>query len=97
MKAHELINTREKWTTGTLARDKEEQKVEYDSPQAVCWCMWGAICKLYPFIKKNGEYNYERAQINKKIELATQGLSPGNWNDSSTYEQVFNLLKKLDI
>ena len=41
--ARALVDTPEKWTWGTIARDASGRSVPFDSPSAVCFCAYGAV------------------------------------------------------
>jgi hypothetical protein len=43
---YELIEDKQHWTTGALARDKDGNWVPPESEQAVCWCVAGAAYKV---------------------------------------------------
>lgn len=48
MKLSQLLDKPEKWTKGASARDKSGEVVSPDSPNAICWCLAGAMrrCRL---------------------------------------------------
>ena len=41
--ARALIAAPETWTQGEFARDKSGERVSWQSPQAVQFCVWGAL------------------------------------------------------
>jgi hypothetical protein len=41
-----LIDTPEKWTQDAWARDKDGKRLEYSDPDAVCYCVFGAVNKV---------------------------------------------------
>ena len=45
MNAKELIRDRDNWTQGTMARDKNGKGVLAYSPDAVCFCVTGALTR----------------------------------------------------
>lgn len=47
MKVRELLSDESKWTKGYYARDKYLHLVSYDDPQAVKFCLMGALDKCY--------------------------------------------------
>lgn len=91
MKVKDLLNSRARWTRGKCARDKHGHGVEPLSPRACRWCLIGAIDKCYP--EDNG-------QIFRKI---VDGISPvtgeclSGWNDRVGFEQVRDLVRRLDV
>lgn len=42
----ELLAVPERWTKGWFARDKEWNPRAADSPDATCWCLYGAAMKV---------------------------------------------------
>jgi hypothetical protein len=42
---YELFQDKSKWTTGEFARDNSGYSMSFDSPDAVCWCLHGALDK----------------------------------------------------
>ena len=44
--AKDLITPREQWTRGALARDEKRNEIEPNDPDAVCWCLGGALGKV---------------------------------------------------
>ncbi len=93
MKMHELLDSPEKWTQGAWGRNKDGIPSSIDP---VCWCLIGASDQCYNY--------YESMEARQKIrqELQKRDLdytSIANWNDDPkrTFEEVQQLLKKLDI
>jgi len=75
------------WTQGELARDKQGNAVRPEDPNAVCWCVEGAI--------KAAGCNEKWRQI--KEVLKEHGSFPAyRWNDDSdrTKEEVLEMLDK---
>lgn len=94
MKAHELLNTPEKWTKGAFAKDHTGCNVNYNSALAICFCLGGAINRCY----NNPEDVFVNAnKIGKFLNLPNLKLT--EWNDAPerTYEEVITILKELDI
>ena len=44
-RAIDLITDKSRWTAGEDARDVGGTVIEPNSPEAVCWCGWGAMCR----------------------------------------------------
>jgi hypothetical protein len=88
MKIHELLSDETKWTQNVHARDKDGHPLWSSHPQAVCWCLMGAVDKCYPGTNRVGEL------IVSKIKMPID-----EWNDllERTYEDVYSLVKNLDI
>jgi hypothetical protein len=45
-RAKALIADPEHWTKGTLARDAKGNYANYNGPEATCFCMRGALCRV---------------------------------------------------
>lgn len=94
MKIHELLDSPSKWTKGHYARDKDGENVAPRSVMACCWCLAGAVLKCYEF--------EARGEVSRKISDAVRerkGEGYVSWNDdrATRYEEVFDLVKKLDV
>lgn len=92
MKISTLLNRKSKWTKSAFARDIDGKVVKHNSPEAVCWCLSGAVDKCYPDSAKNTEV---RKAIHK--ELGHCGMMFWNDNLKTTYTQVRTLVRKLKI
>ena len=92
MKIKELLSDPSKWTQGKIARDSSMNEIHPNDPQAVCWCLIGAVRKCYP-----GHYDYEN--LCKRIVEQTKEEFLFNWNDSptTTFSDVKSLVEELDI
>jgi hypothetical protein len=70
---------RKGWTQGAFARNAAGDAIGSYSPNAVYWCLYGALCAAYPddaeWIKA---YNKVRLEIQKKSLFDI----PISWNDS---------------
>lgn len=102
MKIRELFSSPEKWTKGCYARTSGHAQIppfDPDFQNAACYCLIGAVKRCYsPF---------QETEIIEKIvkELSIcptpheeyRGI--GDWNDdpARTFEEVKDLVDKLDI
>lgn len=99
MKAHELIANPENWTTDENARDSEGRPVNSNDPNAVSFCLLGALGKCYPGIN---DYRIAKAKV-----LVAAGLPEGDpvkdtfalidFNDNGTHTKVVEALRKADV
>lgn len=89
MKVHELLSNETRWAKNEFSVNMKGKPVAPNSPDAVRWCVVGAIVKCYR----------EDNDINNVIDkLEANGIqSIEKWNDKSTYETVIEKLKELDI
>jgi hypothetical protein len=90
MKVHELLNSPDKWTQRASARDVNNHVCLSDSANAKCWCLLGAISKVYPCS--------DFMRVVKKVANVTKENIP-SWNDrpERTFDDVRNLCLELDI
>ncbi len=99
MKAHELLSTSDKWTTGAYSVDKDDSAFGiYDthiSPEAVKFCTVGALIRCYGY--ESPAYFDKRNLLENKLFDDTGCNDVTSWNDNSTYEEVHRVLKELDI
>jgi hypothetical protein len=114
MKAHELIDSPEKWTQLAQARNAHGAEVSYWDRNAVCWCALGAILKAYPgncygdlerILAAYREPDGPAAMAINRFDLVFkrltkalgQKMTVNDWNDSSDWQTVHDMLVKLDI
>lgn len=89
-----LIDTPKKWTKGALARAESGEPIYTDDPEAVCFCLHGAVNRV------SGHQEHLRRGAKDKIALAIDTMYPGygiaEFNDSSetTHEMMLELLDK---
>lgn len=85
LKAADLIEPPEKWTTGVLARDAFGNAVDSDDPSACSWCAVGAIYAVSPDLR------VARSARNR-LGAITRAQRPdtwiGDWNDENTQAEV---------
>jgi len=90
MKAHELIDSPEKWTTGAMARNADGRGVNPRSLQAVCFCAMGAITSCYGI-------NATTRQLIDLVKVHINNSSLSDWNDRAGWQTVYSTLKEMDI
>mgnify|MGYP001559165452 CR=1 FL=1 len=97
MKILELLDGPEKWTQGAFARDRRGEDVDSDRPEAVCWCLSGAITKCHLDSLRSA------AEIDNKLRNTCEALygtsNYVDWQDrpDTTFEQVRALLVLADV
>jgi hypothetical protein len=91
MKVSEFLSDRSRWTQHATARDASGDITHPDSPNAVCFCLLGAIYK-------STDSAIERILTIKKIENHVKEFT-GLWNDAPgrQFEEVKALLVELDL
>jgi hypothetical protein len=101
MKAKELLDDASKWTQGVLARDSESRGCYPVSPEAMSWCVVGALCRIYEDERKLLDaihlvgkaiadlYDYNQLTVDE-IE---------DWNDDPerTFDDVRKVLETADV
>ncbi len=98
MKAYELLDSPEKWTKGSLARDVNNIVAHELGSEAVCWCTAGAIYRCYPDIEKRRQA-FNRLETYLELTQSYAKSTVPSWNDAldTPYEEVVSTLKKLNI
>jgi hypothetical protein len=96
MKAHELLDSPEKWGQYTAARDSKGQPVHPRKPEACSWCLIGALHKCYPDLGIIAMSDKIHEHLRTKHDHHN-GIPDWNDTDDRTYEEVVTLLKELDI
>jgi hypothetical protein len=74
------------WTQGALARDAVGQEVEPDSPDAVCWCLIGAMQRgagpTYPNYAALRDTLRQDLGIRREFEALGEEVTLTRWNDT---------------
>lgn len=80
------------WTQNAYARDEKGNKVPHRSPDATCWCTYGAINRAYQHPDA-----YHRAVSLLTPHIGTPYLM--KWNDDRhrTKEEVLEAFRKAGI
>ena len=93
MKVYELIDSPEKLARGAFARDSKQERVTYDSPQAVAWCIVGGIKRCY-LVSEQEEtiLKLDRLLRSKKMDSFITTFS-----DHHSFEKVQAILKEADV
>lgn len=92
MKVHELLSSPDKWTKGAYARNDAGYAVPATDPEAVSFCLLGAIQRCY----------LDRSDVKARLFEACYTsfyMGPINYNDAktTTHADVIRLVKDLDI
>lgn len=98
MKVHELLDSSEKWAKGYYAYDSEGKEVGEFHAHACQWCLAGAVYRCYYDRDHPWMENSDIQQVYQKIQQRI-GQVIHLWNDAPerTYEEVYSLVKELDI
>jgi len=92
VKVQELLISEDNWTRHVLARNLENEPTFSNDSDAVCWCLVGAIAKCY------GSNEPKRIKVINKVERSVKiGIAKWNGNRDRTFEDVKNLVLKLNI
>lgn len=91
-KIRDIFATESKWCKRNFARDASGKPVHIDDPNAVCWCLAGALDLCYP-IRHTPTFLTAVGKIYAKIGTVSISL----WNDKHGYDAVKALVDELDI
>jgi len=97
MKVRDLLTDESKWTKHVYALDaKKNPLADPLNPNAVCWCLGGAIEKCYPILAERLAI-YTR--ITQRVKPEEVGSYVHRWNDTvgRTFAEVRALVEELDI
>lgn len=96
----EYLNSPDRWTRGSFARDSLDEPIYYRDAKATCWCLHGAIMRVVSEKLPIGEgrtaaevylsYHIREAAeelLGKKVDTIT------TFNDNHTYEEVLSVLR----
>ena len=101
MKMYELLEKPENWTQRANARDANGRDISSYHPDAVCWCLFGAVNKCYGITPER--QNVEVKLIHSLQVAPTQERRGYGsyivWNDAKerTHQEVLDLCRELDI
>lgn len=105
----ELLKNPDHWSKGFYAFDEKGETQSPTAPEAVCWCLMGAICKasskqklsnrqpvdgLIAFLEKFVEGDRRAIIEGEDFEEDTYSLARFNDHPTTKHEDVLNLLKK---
>ena len=101
MLVKELLSQPSHWIQGNYARNTRHMPCPYDSQDAVCWCLIGAIHACYSV---HESYNIEQ-KIMCYLKLSVSYDNPSfndaiiQWNDkkSRTFDEVAAVINALNI
>ena len=94
MKAYELLDTPEKWTRETSARNAHHDPAPANSERAVMWCMIGAIWRCY-----REEYDAVNAEsrLRSVLERAIPSITDANDDLATTFADIQRWLRAADV
>lgn len=86
-----LLNSPYKWTKGADARTKDGHPVVQSDPDAVCWCITGAITHCYGPDSRETIFDMVRFKIQRLTVFA--------WNDRNerTFDDIVELMEDLNL
>lgn len=97
-RARALIAQPETWTQNAYARDSDGTPIVSNSPDAVCWCLTGAIYRVITPGSYLGNPDYLAATDALSDALPAHVTSEDLtvWNDTPrrTHQQILNLLDR---
>lgn len=101
-----LIADPEYWTQGAMARDRVGRDVDEVSPDAVCWCLGGAINNVYEDLYHGLTErcnmiiaSLTRMKVSEKLSQLAYGYNTDypmssltHFNDTHSHSEVLELL-----
>ena len=95
MKAYKYLQRG--WCQGAVARDVAGEEVPAGSPEAVAWCLTGALQRAYGFYNLTDKLAESLAKV--EARLRGVGGSASEWNDAPdrTQGEVVALLWELNL
>ena len=73
------------WTQGRSACNSKGDKVRWESAEATCFCMMGALSRaLWPSIWTTASYSTLYTQLRARL----QNVNPFGWNDTAERTQA---------
>ena len=97
MKAYELLSTPDRWCKGNWAKDARGQVTKASGPDAVCWCLTGALWRIY--MDRPHAYAAVKDRVVSVLERRTGrgGLVAFNDDFRTSYEDVIAVLKEANV
>jgi hypothetical protein len=91
----ELLSDPARWTQGYYARDAKGALVGPASQRAVCWCLLGAIVRVYG---RRGHSSCLVASLREALNLPPD-VTLTNWNDAParTHAEVLDLCRRAGV
>lgn len=90
MKIKDFLN-KDNWIKGHNARDRHGNPVGSESEEACCWCLLGAIVKCYEPHDRGNIQNIIQSHLPSGQDLISL------FNDSTTWEQVEEVVRKANV
>ncbi len=91
MKIKQLLSKKSRWCKRMFAQDQNGVAVSSGSPDAVSWCLLGAVNKCY-------EHGEAHSALRKLIQALPKGFdSLSQFNDTVTFNRLQTLLRKANV
>lgn len=94
MTIEELLCHPKRWCKGCAAFNSKGKECDPCADEAVMWSLDGAIKRCYEnhYYEKNSDDVYKRVSNHPKVMQFVSW-----WNDKSTYQEVMEIVKELQI
>lgn len=87
--AVELLADESKWTTGAFARNADGVTRNARHDDSVCWCIQGAVNKIYDPDNLGEKKNKNLAEVTKRIlRFIKENYDPPNFVKPGTHETI---------
>lgn len=94
----DLLSVPERWTKGYYAKTASGLNVSADNPQAVCWCIYGAIEKVCTRHSEEDKYLMrcigEAITIKRQKIYTWRGLDSFNDSPATKHADILEVLEK---
>jgi len=91
MKVQDILTDEAHWTKGAFARLNGAIVSNYMTGKADCFCLWGAVERVY------GENSDQEQRLRDRLQEIRGSDSIAGFNDNATFPEVRALIEELDI
>jgi hypothetical protein len=92
----ELLSQPSRWTTRQYARNSHGDHVKPYDPHATCWCLVGAIDKVYPD-QSNANVAIEKVRTVLTTKYRHEFPNVIEFNDNHNYSEVLEVVTLANI
>lgn len=92
----ELLSDPERWTKNWYAHDAQGGSINAQNREAACWCMLGAIIRVYGHGEMATTARHRLRDVIKK-HYGEFDVARINDRESTTHADVMNILEMADI
>jgi hypothetical protein len=99
MKAKDILSDASKWTRGAYARNSNCEECSVNSPEAVQYCLLGAVYAIYGYKTLEAGRAIEKLAAAAGLSVDVPDLRLIVWNDAGalTFAEVRSVIEKADV